>query len=357
MAPAAHGLAAPFGPALMALFGPAGALRAPFAFICICLALDIVLGDPQYRLHPIRLAGRVLSAGESLLRRAGLDGRAGGFLLFLILAAVCGGGVWSVAAGLRRAGEALGAPAWGWTLDWAWEAFIGYSLLALGDLVRHGRRIARATLRRDLPASRAAAAMLVGRDVDRMDFAACNRAAVESLAESLCDGVIAPLFWFALLGLPGLILFKIASTMDSMVGYRNDRYLRFGWFGARLDDVMNWIPARLCVALVAAAAALLPGHSARGAWTVARAQHALLPGPNKGWSETAAAGALGIRLAGPIWKDGRQVNDLWIGPAEGPEGGSARDVTRMVTLAYAATALFIALAWPAFRTGWTGCRF
>ena len=198
--------------------------------------------------------------------------------------------------------------------------------------------------------------MLVGRDVDRMDSAACNRAAVESLAESLCDGVIAPLFWFALMGLPGLVLFKIASTMDSMVGYRNDRYLRFGWFGARLDDVMNWIPARLCVALIAAVSAVLPGYSARGAWAVARAQHALLPGPNKGWSETAAAGALGIRLAGPIWKDGALVNELWIGPAEGPEGGHPRDVTRMIILAYGVAALFvalfiaifIALTWPAF---------
>jgi adenosylcobinamide-phosphate synthase len=186
--------------------------------------------------------------------------------------------------------------------------------------------------------------MLVGRDTDRMDAAACDRAAVESIAENLVDGVLSPLFWLALLGLPGLLIFKIASTMDSMVGYKNERYLRFGWFGARLDDVLNWVPARLSVPLLAAAAAMVPGCSPRACWRVGLSQHALLPGPNKGWGETAAAGALRIRLAGPIWKDGRQVNDLWIGPAEAPEGGRPGDVTRMIRLAYFATALFMLLA-------------
>jgi len=335
-----------------------GALeRDPFVFIAVCLLLDILLGDPQYPLHPIRLAGKLLAALESFLRRLGLDGRVGGVLLFLGLAVICGGSTFGVTQGLRKAGEAWGSPAWGWALGRLWEVYLGYSLLALGDLVGHGKRIARATQRGDLAASRAAAAMLVGRDVDKMDFAACNRAAVESLAESLCDGVIAPLFWFVLLGLPGLILFKIASTMDSMVGYKDERYLHFGWFGARLDDVMNYVPARLCVALVAAFAAAVPGYSARKAWSTARAQHALLPGPNKGWSETAAAGALDIRLAGPIWKNGNLVNELWIGPGDAPEGGSASDVARMITLAYGATAIFMVLAGLMLRTGWPGFRF
>ncbi|MDB5105469.1 MAG: cobD [Fibrobacteres bacterium] len=339
---------------IIGLFGPDGPLRGPFPFIAICLALDIVLGDPQYRLHPIRVMGKALASAESRLRWFGLDGRFGGFLLFLSLAAGFDGAGWAVSFALRKAGEAAGAPAYGWAMDWIWRAYLGYSLLALGDLIRHGKRIAVATRRGDLAASRAATAMLVGRDVDSMDFAACNRAAVESLAESLCDGVIAPLFWFALLGLPGLILFKVASTMDSMVGYKDERYLRFGWFGARLDDVMNWIPARLCLGLIALFACLVPGYSGRKAWTVAIGQHALLPGPNKGWSETAAAGALDIRLAGPIRKHGILVNEIWIGPGDAPEGGAPRDVTRMITLAYGATALFMGLAWICLRSGRPG---
>jgi adenosylcobinamide-phosphate synthase len=340
--------------AVMEAFAAGGLLRDPFVFISICLLLDVVLGDPQYAWHPIRLAGRLLSASESALRGMGLDGRFGGALLFLILFAACRGFVFAVSFALSEAAEAarhtIGS-GWGAVLEWIWEVYIGYSLLALGDLVRHGLRISRAVDRGDLPGARSAASMLVGRDVDKMDFAACNRAAVESLAESLCDGVIAPLFWFVILGLPGLIFFKVASTMDSMVGYKDERYLRFGWFGARLDDVVNWIPARLCVALIAAFSAAVPGYSARLALGVARAQHALLPGPNKGWSETAAAGALGIRIAGPIWKNGNLVNKLWIGPPEGPEGGSSRDVTRMIILAYAATALFMGLAWLWLRMG------
>ncbi len=324
--------------------GPAGILRHPGVFLAICLALDVAVGDPQYRWHPVRVTGKVLEAGEAALRRLGWNGRGGGFLLFLLLAAVCGGGAWAVAAGLRLAGRTAGLPGAGWALSWGWEVFLGYSLLALGDLIAHGRRIAKAGESGDIAAARRAAGMLVGRDTDRMDAAACNRAAVESLAESLVDGVLAPLFWLALLGLPGLILFKIASTMDSMVGYKDERYLHFGWFGARLDDVMNYLPARLCLVLIALFSLLAPDYSARKAWSVSIGQHALLPGPNKGWSETAAAGALDIRLAGPIYKHGNVVNELWIGPADAREGGSTRDVSRMIVLAYGTTALFLALA-------------
>jgi adenosylcobinamide-phosphate synthase len=325
--------------------GPDGVLRHSGVFLSLCLALDVALGDPQYRWHPIRVTGKVLAAGEACLRRLGLDGRMGGFLLFLILAGVCGGGAYAVGAGLQAAGAAAGSPGWGWTMAWVWEIYLGYSLLALGDLIRHGKRIAQAVESGDLAAARRAAGMLVGRDTDRMDAAACNRAAVESLAESLVDGVLSPLLWFAWLGLPGLILFKIASTMDSMVGYKDERYLRFGWFGARLDDVMNFLPARLCLILMTVFSACVPGYSARKAWSVSLAQHALLPGPNKGWSETAAAGALDIRLAGPIYKNGILVNALWIGPLDAPEGGSTRDVRRMIGLAYGCTALFLLLAW------------
>lgn len=331
-------------------------LSDPFWFPALCLALDILFGDPQYAWHPVRVTGRVLSAGESFLRSVRLDGRFGGFLLFLIAVAACGGGSWAVDAGLRAAGAAAGSPLLGAALAGAWEIYLGYSLLALGDLIAHGRRIARAATGGDLAAARSAAGMLVGRDTDRMDEAACNRAAVESLAESLVDGVLSPLFWFVLLGLPGLFAFKIASTMDSMVGYKDERYLRFGWFGARLDDVMNYLPARLSVALMAVFSALAPGYSAGKAWTTALGQHALLPGPNKGWSETAAAGALDVRLAGPIYKRGRIVNELWIGPADAEEGGSARDVTRMIWLAYGTAALFMGLAWLLTRYGrpWIG---
>jgi adenosylcobinamide-phosphate synthase len=311
-------------------------LRHPFVFLVLCLLLDVVLGDPEYAAHPIRLLGRLLSAGERGLRAFGLGGRFGGFLLFLWLLLSGGGPLWALHAALA---------AWNPWAAYAFDLYLGYSLLALGDLAAHGRRIAKRSAAGDLEGARKAAGMLVGRDTDRLDFAACDRSAIESLAENLVDGVIAPLFWFALGGLPGLVVFKIASTMDSMVGYRSERYLRFGWFGARLDDVMNWIPARLTFLLMALLAAALPGFSGRKALRVALSQHALLPGPNKGWSETAAAGALKVRLAGPIWAGGAQVNDKWIGDPADREGGAPGDVGKALVMVYGVTALFLPLAW------------
>jgi adenosylcobinamide-phosphate synthase len=123
--------------------------------------------------------------------------------------------------------------------------------LALHDLLRHAWAVESAARRDDLDGARAAISRLAGRDTDRIDIAACRRAAIESLSENLTDGFVSPLAWYVVLGLPGLLLFKVASTMDSMVGYKTPRYLKFGWCGARLDDVMNFIHARLTWLLLA----------------------------------------------------------------------------------------------------------
>jgi hypothetical protein len=126
------------------------------------------------------------------------------------------------------------------TLAWLIHAFIVYSLLALGALLRQVWMIERALRAGNLLQARSAVSELVGRDTDQMDAGACRRAAVESLSENLTDGFVSPVFWYALVGIPGVVLFKIVSTMDSMVGYKTERYLRFGWCGARLDDLMNY---------------------------------------------------------------------------------------------------------------------
>jgi adenosylcobinamide-phosphate synthase len=165
-----------------------------------------------------------------------------------------------------------------------------------------------------------------------MDAAACRRAAVESLTENLTDAVVSPLFWYALGGLPGLVLFKVVSTMDSMVGYRTPPYRRFGCCGAKLDDAMNYVPARITWLLVAATAAILPGYSGRKALWHGFADHAVLPSPNSGWSEAAAAGALGRRLIGPIWSGGSLVTDVWIGADRDPPLGTDTDYDRSATL-------------------------
>ena len=297
--------------------------------------LDAALGDPVYRWHPVRLFGASLAWIERGLRAAGADGRAGGCLLFALLAALWLGGLSAGLLGAARLHPLAGAAA---------HFFLLYSLLALGDLLAHGRAVERAAAAGDLSAARQAAGRLVGRDADRMDAAACRRAAIESLAENLADGVVSPILWYALLGIPGLVLCKLVSTMDSMVGFRTPRYLHFGWCGARLDDLLQWLPARASWLLISLASLVLPGCSGRRALVAGWREHAVLPGPNPGWSEAAMAGAIQRRLVGPLWLEGSLVTDTWIGDPAAPAAGTASDFRRAQAVVYGAAALAYAAA-------------
>jgi adenosylcobinamide-phosphate synthase len=294
--------------------------------LLVAVAADAAIGDPVYPLHPVRIIGRLLAALESSLRRLGADGYGGGVLLFVALTAACLAVVIAIVLGMGRISRTLG---------WLTQAFFVYSFLALGDLVRHVWRVEQALAAGDLDSARTRIGALVGRDVDRMDAGACRRAAIESLSESLTDGFTSALVWYAVAGIPGLVTFKVVSTMDSMVGYKTPRYLRFGWCGARLDDVMNYVPARLTWLLIAGVATLLPSCSGRKALRIGVRQHAILPGPNSGWSEAATAGGIERRLVGPIWVHGTLVTDTWIGDPADPPAQSRADILRGLTLATA----------------------
>jgi len=291
--------------------------------LAIGVAADLAVGDPVYAWHPVRLIGRSLTRIEALLRVWGLDGHVGGILLFAWLSVVSVG----VAAGLVFTAGLFSPIASSLV-----HLFLLYSLLALGDLVHHVWQIESAIRAGDIEGARRAVSTLVGRDTDKMDAAACRRAAVESLSENLTDGFVSPLFWYVLGGIIGLVVFKVVSTMDSMVGYKTPRYVRFGWCGARLDDAMNFVPARLTWFVIVIVAAALPHYSGRKAWAVGLEQHGLLLGPNSGWSEAATAGALQRRIVGPIWLKGVQVTDLWIGDVNDPELSTSADLTRAIVL-------------------------
>lgn len=304
--------------------------------ILAACALDAWLGDPVYRLHPIRVLGAWTLLWERWLFRLGLEGRFGGILLWI-----------------ATVGGALGA--W-WWVHWAlallhpwlafgWDLFIGYSLLCARDLLNQGRRVllalegVRPRSRRDqrlgrlqhppedqfegldqqhdLASAQRELQMLVSRDTDTLPRAGVVRATIESLSENLTDGVLTPLWALCLFGLPGLILVKVVSNLDSMVGYKTARYARFGWAGARSDDLVHWLPARLSVPLIAVAAVLLRFHS-RLVFPAALRYHAMLPSPNSGWSEAAFAGALRVRLVGPIWHQGQLVNQAYMGDPDWP---------------------------------------
>jgi adenosylcobinamide-phosphate synthase len=309
--------------------------------LAAAIALDFAFGDPVYAAHPIRLIGRSLTWFEKILRQIGADGYIGGVVLFVVLSLVWVGGTTGMLLFLER-----------WKLaSFLFHLFLAYSCLALHDLLRHAWVVESAAREGDLEGARAAIARLVGRDTDKMDIAACRRAAIESVSENLADGFVSPLAWYIVLGLPGLVLFKVVSTMDSMVGYKTTRYLKFGWCGARTDDVMNFLPARFTWLLLAATCLVLPGTSTRKALRVGFRQHSILPGPNSGWSEAATAGAIQRRLIGPIWSKGILVTDLWLGDADDPPAGDDADVRRACILVavagFAASCLAIALC--AFR--------
>ena len=238
------------------------------------------------------------------------------------------------------------AAAAGWAISWAggqlrfgWlvELALIISLLAQRSLFQHVRAVGAALSERGLEAGRAEVAHIVGRDVRQLDEHGVARAAIESCAENFSDGVVAPVFWYVLFGLPGMLAYKAVNTLDSMVGYRNDRYRAFGWASARLDDVMNLLPARLSGLLLSGAALAVP--SARpgaGLRTMLRdaGRHR---SPNAGWPEAAMAGALDLSLAGPRRYPGLVVDDPWIG--DGTAQATARDVARALSLFTAACVL------------------
>ena len=281
------------------------------ALLTLALLLDGWLGEPRWlwsRLpHPAVLMGRTVDALDRALN-GGRARRLKGALAVALLVALWGGGGAAVAA-LPDLGvlEVVGAAI----------------LLATRSLAEHVGAVARA-LREDLPAARRAVAMIVGRDVAGMDRPRIARAAIESAAENLSDGVVAPAFWFAVAGLPGIAAYKAVNTADSMIGHRTPRHEAFGWTAARLDDALNWIPARLTAGLIA----LLHGVAA---WRAVAREARRHRSPNAGWPEAAAARALGVALSGPRAYGGRLEDHPFVHPA-GRRDAGARDVDAAVGL-------------------------
>ena len=296
--------------------------------------VDLLFGDPRSIPHPVVLVGQQLRFMENLLFKCGFSGRGGGIFLCVWLLVLCNGLLFGLFSVLFCTSPHLAF--WGVMLLCGW-------LLAYRSLQEHGLNVRSALEQNDLPKARQGASFLVGRDTQTLDGPGCGRATIESLSENLVDGIIAPLFWYMLFGLVGLLSFKIVSTMDSMVGYKNERYFYFGWAGARLDDVLNYIPARLGFLLIILVAWMHPKFSVAKAWRVGLQQHALLPSPNSGWAEAATAGALQIKLVGPIYVRGQLATSLWIGDENDPEGGSVRDLKHAAHLITTSTLLMLGI--------------
>ncbi len=312
-----------------------------FAILLLAFLLDAGLGDPPWlyrRLpHPVAWLGQIIEESELRWNLPDLGDSAQfwrGLLFVAMVVALTGTLGWVV----ERLCTAVPG---GWVL----EAVLASTLIAFRGLYDRVRDVAVA-LGQGLDAARTAVAHIVGRDPARLNAHGVARAAAESLAENFSDGVVAPMFWFALLGLPGLCAYKAVNTLDSMIGQRNPRYERFGKAAARLDDAVNWIPARLAGLILVAAAYLLPEAHARDAWQAVRRDAGKHRSPNAGWQEAALAGALGFRLAGPREYPDGPVDDAWMSDGHAElDAAALRASLRLYLVAGGVIAGLLVIGW------------
>lgn len=287
----------------------------------LALALDAMFGEPEALWsrfpHPAVLMGRAVGWADRMMNHG--NGRLvmGGIAIAVLVALS-----WTVGALVAR-------------LGWPAEALAAAVLLAQRSLVDHVRAVAEA-LSRSVEDGRSAVARIVSRDTSQMDEAAVARAAIESAAENLSDGVIAPAFWFLIAGLPGLVAYKMINTADSMIGYRTERHELFGKAAARLDDLANWIPARLTALL------LFVTRRTRDGWKTIVDDAGLHRSPNAGWPEAAMAVGLGIALAGPRSYHGERRDFPFVNEAGRHEIGAA-DVDEAVKSLWRAWAAALGL--------------
>ncbi len=307
----------------------------------LAVAIEAFAGYPQRLFHavghPVSWMGRVIALADrnfnNKIRSFAQRLAAGAAALTLVLI-ITGSAAYFVRLGLAAAG--LPAPA-ALTLT----ALVASSLIAQRSLAAHVLAVAE-SLESGLSEGRAAAAKIVGRDVDGLDASGIASAAIESLAESYSDGVVAPAFWLALGGLPAGACCKAVNTADSMIGHRTERYAAFGFAAAKLDDLVNFCPARLSALWIVIAALFMKGASAKNAWRTVRRDARGHPSPNAPWPEAAFAGALGLRLGGPRSYGAIKVADAWIGTGARP---SASDILRALALYRRACAVhWLALA-------------
>jgi adenosylcobinamide-phosphate synthase len=305
--------------------------------LAAAFALDLVLGDPAHWPHPVRWMGRAITGGEPWFRKLPLPPVICGGLF----AAACVAGTWSLTWILRDAARQAHP-----LLGWGVETVLMYYCLAARALYDAAREIFGLLEGDQVDPAREKLSRIVGRDVARYGRRDIARAVVETVAENFVDGVLTPLLCAALGGAPLAMAFKMVSTLDSMVGYKNERYREFGKASARLDDAVNFLPARISVALVALAAQMLAGTGRRSLKT-ALAEGAHHTSPNAGWPEAAFAGALAVRLNGPNFYGGILVKKPFIGIRFGEvETGDIRkacDLMMLSSLFGLAAAMAVAL--------------
>ena len=298
--------------------------------------LDLAFGDPRWLYHPIRLIGNLIAWAEKPFRAAFPKSEKGELAAGTFFAVF----VVAVSTAVPALLLALASRLSSW-LVFALEVFWSFQILAAKSLKSESMKVYAALKEGDLPKARKAVSMIVGRDTQNLTEEGVAKAAVETVAENSSDGVIAPLLFLALGG-PALgFFYKAVNTLDSMVGYKNDTYLYFGRFSAKLDDVLNFIPSRIS-GLLLVLASPLAGLSMEGAWKIFRRDRRNHASPNSAQTEAAAAGALGVQLAGDAYYFGKLYKKPTIGDPLRPV--EYEDIRRVNWLMYAAVCLALVLA-------------
>jgi adenosylcobinamide-phosphate synthase len=290
--------------------------------------LDLLFGDPRWLPHPIRGIGMLIQYLERVLRRIPFEKAAGCVLVIGVLSIVVSLVVLTVS--------------WGGMLVGSYWIF---TCIAVNSLYRESNIVITALRSGDIESARTLVSRLVGRDTQGLSEQEVTRAVFETVAENMSDAIVAPLFYLAIFGVPGMVGYKAVNTMDSMVGYKNELYIRFGWAAARLDDVVNYIPARITAALIVLSAAILRLRWRSAIHVVLRDAH-LQPSPNAGYPEAALAGALGVQLGGVNYYFGRPVRKPFLGDSlEELQWARFSDVRLLLVLvsafSYAAAGLWL----------------
>ncbi len=297
--------------------------------------LDTLFGDPPWLPHPVVLMGKAISALEKRLRARMPQTPQGELLGGAVVAFTLPVGTFLLTS-LVCLGAAKLSPWLGLAVQMFW---CGQALAAKG-LAQESTNVYRALIKPDLPAARKAVSRIVGRDTQNLTLEGVTKAAVETVAENASDGVIAPLLYMLLGGAPLALTYKAINTMDSMLGYKNEKYLYFGRAAAKLDDAANYLPSRLAGLLWCAAAALT-GNSPKGAWRIWRRDRRCHASPNSAQTESACAGALGVQLAGPAYYFGEYYAKPTIGDPLRPI--EPEDIRRANRMMYAESVLALAV--------------
>ncbi|MBS35983.1 MAG: cobalamin biosynthesis protein CobD [Thiotrichales bacterium] len=313
-----------------------------FHIVLAAMAVDAVVGDPPWLYkrvpHPVVVMGSAIEFLERMLNRAHSTAWryvAGGLCFVLVTS--------SALLAAMVIDRVLIEP---YELGWLLEAVIASTLLAFRSLYDHVRRVADG-LGSSLEEARAAVSHVVGRDPDSLDESGAARAAIESVAENFSDAVVVPVFWYVIAGLPGLFVYKAINTLDSMIGHQSERQAAFGFVSAKVDDLVNLIPARIAGLYFVAAASIMPGASGVRALRVMWRDASKHRSPNAGWQEAAVAGALDLALAGPRIYPDEIVDDAWMGDGESQIGKQAVHASlRLYLIAGALVAVtLLVLAW------------